>query len=111
MPISLTKAELNKILVAERLKSRTKSRQSAFMNRTRGIYSGQTNRLRESLHDEKALLPYTLDELRQAIATALKGLCCYCGCKLTVKNVTPDHAISLVNGGSWNLDNLVYGCA
>jgi len=108
MPVTLTKSQLNKILVAERAKSNAKHKQSAFMNKTRNIYSGQQLRLREATGDEQALLPYSLEELRTAVAQALEKPCCYCPKKLTVKNITPDHATSLAEGGSWDLSNLAF---
>jgi 5-methylcytosine-specific restriction endonuclease McrA len=36
--------------------------------------------------------------------------CAYCLTSLTVKTFTPDHAVSLAQGGSWDLDNQVLSC-
>lgn len=132
MPVTLTKAQLSKILVEERKKSRTKHQQSAFMRRTLSIYKGQENRLAEAwIESNKRLqaiadeagrpvtlacllpsaLPYTLSELRQGMSVALEGgKCCYCPCKLTLKRITADHKESLASGGSWNLANLAFCC-
>lgn len=114
MPVTLTKAQVNKLLIAERAKSRTKQQNSAFMRRSLSIYNAQTKRMREhrpvSVNASNAL-PYTLAEFRVAMQKALDGaVCCYCGCKLTVKKVTPDHKHSIALGGSWDLDNICFSC-
>jgi 5-methylcytosine-specific restriction endonuclease McrA len=107
----MTKAAINKLLVEERAKMRTKQRNSRFMSRTLSIYKGQLMRLRELAHIPTRMLPYTLAEFRADVAAALKiGLCCYCSGKLTIKTLTPDHKLSLVAGGNWSLGNLDYCC-
>lgn len=106
MPQKMTKKELNAILVAERRKSRIKHQNSAFMNRTRGIYSGQSNRYAKSLNVTKVALPYSLDALRKLCQRALLIPCCYCGENLTVKTMCPDHRQAIARGGSWKLSNL-----
>jgi len=110
MPVTMTKADIAKLLAAERKKSRTKQKQSAFMNKTRNIYSGQTIRLREASGDEAAVLPYTLEQLRTVVAQGLERPCCYCHGKLTIKRLTPDHKASIASGGSWDLANLAMCC-
>lgn len=106
MPQKMTKKELNAILVEERRKSRTKFKNSAFMNRTRGIYSGQANRYAKSLDVGKAKLPYSLEALRTLCQSALMHPCSYCGENLTVKTMCPDHRQAIARGGSWKLSNL-----
>ena len=112
----MTKAQLNKVLIEERAKSRSKQQQSAFMRRSLSIYNGQKNRLKDLCNDpfiapdkrpQSSTLPYSLDELRQKMQEALTlGRCVYCSGKLTLKKITPDHRISIAEKGSWNLDNL-----
>lgn len=117
MPVTLTKAELHKILVAERAKARTKAKQSLFMRRTLSIYNGQKIRYAEWRQSLPAAarpaadLPYTLAELRAWAEYALRrGTCCHCYEKLTIKKLTPDHARAIADGGSWTLKNLVASC-
>ena len=112
MPIQMTKKAINDLLVEERAKARSKQRRSAFMSRSRSIYHGQETRLREASGDPKAGLPYTLEEFRSKMDVALTKICvcCYCGCGLSVRKVTADHAQSLASGGEWGLDNLVFPC-
>jgi len=110
MPVKMTKKDINKLLVEERAKMRGKQKQSAFMRRTLSIYNGQTTRMREFFRSDKAKLSYTLEELRQVMEHALKGTCCYCGCKLTVKTITPDHATAVATSGGWGLDNIKFCC-
>jgi 5-methylcytosine-specific restriction endonuclease McrA len=116
----MTKAQLNKVLIEERAKSRSKQRQSAFMRRSLSIYNGQKKRLKDLCNDpfiapdkrpQSSTLPYSLDELRQKMQEALTlGKCDYCGGKLTLKKITPDHRISIAEKGSWDLDNLAMVC-
>jgi 5-methylcytosine-specific restriction endonuclease McrA len=117
MPVKMTKKDINKLLIEERAKMRTKQKQSAFMRRTLNIYNGQTTRLRElspiAIVDgnvRSRSLPYTLDELRQVMEHELKGVCCYCKYKLTVKTITPDHAVAVSAQGGWGLDNINFCC-
>ena len=107
MPVTLTKAELKKVLHEERTKTRTKLQRTKFMNKTRGIYTGQQNRLRKETENPKATLPYTLDELRELVRQALeRGTCEYTGEKLRLTNLQLDHRTPIVAGGAWELSNL-----
>jgi 5-methylcytosine-specific restriction endonuclease McrA len=111
MPVTMTKAQLNKVLIEERAKSRSKQQQSAFMRRSLSIYNGQKKRIADAYPDDVATLPYSLDELRQKMQEALTlGRCVYCSGKLTLKKITPDHRISIAEKGSWDLDNLAMVC-
>ena len=110
MPVKMTKAAINKLLVEERAKMRTKQKQSAFMRRTLNIYNGQMTRMREFFHLKLAELPYSIEEFRDAAGIALQEPCCYCGCKLTVKTITPDHATAVSAQGGWGLDNIKFCC-
>jgi 5-methylcytosine-specific restriction endonuclease McrA len=110
MPVKMTKAAINKLLVEERAKMRGKQKQSAFMRRTLSIYNGQTTRMREFFHITKAKLSYSLEEFREGAAKALGGPCWYCECKLTVKTLTPDHATAVSRHGGWGLNNIVFCC-
>jgi len=108
VPIRMTKAELLAVRVEERAKMRVKQKQSAFMRRTLSIYNGQNKRIEAA---NAGALPYTLAEFRSAAQRALDTGCCfYCGTKLTVRNLTPDHKVALAACGSWNLDNLAWCC-
>ena len=116
MPIAMTKKAIKKLLVDERKKQRSKQRNRSFMSRTRGIYTGQTNRMRKALGeedlpvDERSELSYTLEDLRELCEEELQHPCRYCHGKLTVKNMTADHAEALTHGGSWELKNLRIVC-
>ena len=104
--MKMTKAALNKLLVAERKKSRVKHQRSVFMSRTSGIYQGQRNRHLELRGTNT--LPYTLEQLRAKCEAALALPCIYCGKKMTPKSMCGDHAKSLSRGGKFNLKNLVF---
>jgi 5-methylcytosine-specific restriction endonuclease McrA len=110
MPVKMTKKDINKLLIEERAKMRTKQKQSAFMRRTLNIYNGQTTRMREFFHLKLAELPYSIEEFRDAVGIALQEPCCYCECKLTVKTITPDHATAVSTSGGWGLDNIKFCC-
>lgn len=45
-----------------------------------------------------------------AIWTKTDGHCAYCGCKITDHNLTVDHRIPRVEGGTNDLDNLYLCC-
>lgn len=108
MPVTLTKKEINDLLVSERKKSRTRQQQSAFMKRTLQIYNGDKGRIREETGDPKAELPYTLAELRELVQDALGKQCPYNSkIKLSVANLAVDHDIPLARGGSWDISNLM----
>lgn len=110
MPTTMTKAELKKLLVQERASMRSKHKQSAFMRKTLSIYNGQRNRMREETGDAK--MPFTLEQLRADMEKVIGTMCCYCGeTKLSVKNVTADHVVSIAAEGSWEIENLVYPCS
>lgn len=107
----MTKAQLNQLLVAERQKAREKQKQSAFMRRTLSIYHGQKKRMEQAYPDGGVCLPYSLEELRQAMRAALdRGQCEYCRQPLKVRTITPDHRIAIVGGGNWQLSNLAFVC-
>lgn len=110
MPVTLTKSELNTILVEERKRQAVKHSHSAFMSKTRGIYTGQQNRIKATLNNPAAELPFSLVQLREAAEEALRAPCRYCGGKLTVKKLAADHAKSISSGGSWGLENLIFCC-
>lgn len=118
MPVTLTKAQLNKILVDERAKSRSKAKQSLFMRRTLSIYNAQKKRYAEWTglvpsedRPDADSLPYTLEQFRAWAEDALRaGVCAYCREKLTIKKLTPDHKKAIAAGGTWDLDNLIASC-
>jgi 5-methylcytosine-specific restriction endonuclease McrA len=107
MPVTMTKAEVKKLLVDERKKSRTKQQQSKFMSKTLSVYNGQKKRLSEERSDGTKL-PYSLAQFRDHVQTALDaGTCPYTGERLTLTNMAADHATSISQGGSWALSNIV----
>lgn len=114
MPVTMTKAQLNKLLVQERDKSRVKHQRSAFMRRTLSIYNGQLKRFAEWLMSKPdaekiTTFPYTLEEFRTAAERAIEtGKCHYCRGKLTLKKLTPDHRHAIARGGDWALSNVVF---
>jgi len=105
MPVTLNKSALKQIAVDARREQRSKQKNSAFLTRTRGIYTGQQNRLQKE-PGGGVELPYTLADLRGLCAASLEEPCAYCGGKLTVKNMCADHAESLASGGTWEISNL-----
>jgi 5-methylcytosine-specific restriction endonuclease McrA len=106
VPVTLTQAALKKLLVAERAASRSKHKHSKFMSKTLGIYNGQQHRKRKELENPKATLDFTLQELRDLVAAALGTPCPYSGVKLSLSNLSVDHATPIARGGTWALDNL-----
>lgn len=108
MPTTLTKAAINKLLVAERASMRSKHKQSAFMKRTLSIYNGQKSRAK----DLKQTVEYTLADLRTMVDDALKiGICPYCQMKLTLSKLALDHALPVSQGGLFTKMNMVVCCA
>jgi 5-methylcytosine-specific restriction endonuclease McrA len=101
-----TKTELKKLLVEERAKSRAKQLQSAFMNRSRGIYTGQVNRFMEIRGKPAVAFPYTLAQFREQCRFELQHPCLYCHKKMTPKSMCGDHRRSIVRGGSFKLSNV-----
>ncbi len=101
--MEITKAEINKLLVEERKKSRLKQKQSKFMSRTLSIYNGQKKRYNEK---NNGGLPYTLEQLRELVSEAIGKPCIYSGEKLTVNNLAVDHATPVAAGGNWEIGNL-----
>jgi len=107
MPVTLTKKEINDLLVKERAKSRTRQQQSAFMKRTLQMYNGDKGRIREKTGDPKAELPYTLEELRALVQACLGKPCKYNSkIKLSVANIAADHNVPLARGGTFDILNL-----
>lgn len=101
-----TKTELKKLLVDERRKSRAKQQQSAFMNRSRGIFTGQVNRYMEIRGKSAKSFPYSLDQFRALCRAALVEPCFYCRKKLTPKTMCGDHRVSIMRGGLFSLSNV-----
>jgi 5-methylcytosine-specific restriction endonuclease McrA len=101
----MTKSAESRIRVEERKAMRVKQKQSDFMRRTLSFHSAE--RLR-AIRDGRPQPYYTLEQLRDWWNhwTA----CFYCGCKLTIKNAVPDHAVPLARGGNNDLANLRLCC-
>ncbi len=103
MPTTLTKKELNDILVAERKKGREKAKKSKFVSRTLSIYKNQVARAKE-LGKE---VFYTLIEFRDRVSMDLEiGECYYCKGKINEKNFVGDHKDPISRTGLFTLENL-----
>lgn len=106
----MTKTAERRIRVEERALARSKARESAFLRKSYNIYRGQQMRLREVTGDAKAVLPYTLEDLRGAMRMHMPSGCYYCCGNLTPKNMTADHRRSISSGGTWDLLNIRFCC-
>jgi len=98
----IKKKDLDKALVEERKKMRSKQQESKFKSRTLNIYKGQVARAKNL----EMCIDYNIEEFREFTQKALLGQCPYCGGKLTVTNFVADHKDPISRGGLFTLDNL-----
>jgi hypothetical protein len=79
------------------------------MNLSRLAY--KTARKYVNMEERLGELPFTLTEFAYKVMEAVDhGQCPYCLRKLTIRNFSPDHLISVKHGGSSELDNIEIVC-
>jgi 5-methylcytosine-specific restriction endonuclease McrA len=109
MPTTMTKKELNAMLVAERRAAKEKHRASALKAKTRNIFKGQQKRAEEM--GRLGEINFTLEDFRREVGDISIKECCYCKTDLTVKNFTVDHMVPVSRPlGTFAMPNLALCC-
>jgi hypothetical protein len=87
-----------------------------FMRLTGSRYNAMMDRLAKKKLIDKENPPFTCDEYRQQLLTAMGGnedgviKCRYCAGYFGIKDVGSDHAMPLHRGGLFGLDNVEFIC-
>jgi len=86
--------------------SREEKLRRIFLRRTAASYHSHKRRAAKA----GQRLDYGLSELRTLVQEGLRGNCPYCGCELTGRNFSVDHAVPTSRGGDYEWRNLKICC-
>jgi 5-methylcytosine-specific restriction endonuclease McrA len=96
----------DKSLAAMRKQVREADELALVNRRAYGIFRSMQEKADEAQRDHE--IDFTLEHLRSASRDSIGKLCRWCQRKLTPKNISWDHVVPVIRGGSYSWENL--GC-